>query len=247
MRYLFPKTLQKGIIRDRPNRFVMLVESRGEFRRCRCPSPTKIGNINFKAIPCLLSTNGNQSKTSHTVEAIAVKDATGKRCWIGINQTKANAICKYFIDKKRLPKLIKGTKPDRGGKVKDSIIDFVSKDILLEIKTPLTVLPDINSKLTNYTHTGEYERTIRHCRVLTKHAESGKRAILLLAYLYPAPLFNPLKQNSTNKTFVKVVQHAYKKGVEFWQINFLFNNTGVSLLKYSKLRFHNPVVAKRCN
>ena len=237
VKYLFAKTLQKGIIKNRPNRFVMSVESRGKLWRCRCPSPTKIGNLNFKAIPCLLSLNESGGKTSHTVEAIALKNALGKCCWVGINQTKVNSICKYFIDKGELPRLLKGAKLERGGKIRDSMIDFVSKDVLLEIKTPLTVLPDLSSTVTNYDHAGEYERTIRHCRVLTKHAESGKRAILLLAYLYPAQLFNPFEQNATNNEFIKTVQRAFKKGVEFWQANFSFNSTGVTLLKYSKLRF----------
>jgi len=238
IKYTFTKPLKRGVIQSRPNRFVMFVEANRETWRCRCPSPTKIGNLAFKSIPCLLSANTDKRKTAYTVEAIAVKNIFGKRCWVGINQTKINAICKYFIDQGQLPRLIKDVKLERGGRVGNSIIDFVAEDLLLEIKTPLTVLPNLKTELVNYAHTGEYERTIRHCQVLTKHAEAGKRAILLLAYLYPTPLFNPYKQNPTNKKFLKTVQQAARKGVEFWQVNFTINSTGITLLKYAKLRLH---------
>ncbi|MDO8805524.1 MAG: DNA/RNA nuclease SfsA [Elusimicrobiota bacterium] len=235
MKYLFTRPLQKGLITSRPNRFVMFVKSQGKALRCRCPAPTKIGNSNFKAVPCLLSHHKEKGKTSHTVEAISLKNTFGKHWWVGINQTKVNAVCEYFLNSGGLSRLIKKPEFRRDGKIGNSRIDFVSKNILLEVKTPLTVLPNLSSELTNYKHAGKYERTIRHYSVLSKYAKSGKRAIVLLAYLYPAPAFNPFKQNTGNLKFINAMQKAYKNGVEFWQVNMAIDKSGIVLLRYFKL------------
>lgn len=237
MRYAFEQPLAKGLIRNRPNRFVMVVESGGRLLRCRCPSPTKIGKVRFKSTPCLLSVNKTQGTTTHTVEAIRLKMATGANCWVGINQTRVNAMCKHFMEKGALHKMLKGEVFSVGRKIHKSVIDFASENSLLEIKAPLTVLPSLSSGIVNYSHGGDYERTVRHCRILCRHARAGKRSVFLLAYQYPAPRFNPIKQNAGNKVFLRALQQAYVSGVEFWQINFSFSATGVKLLKYSRLHF----------
>lgn len=237
MGYHFKAPLKKGLVKNRPNRFVMAVESSNQLLRCRCPSPTRIGNVEFRRTPCLLSKNTAKGRTTHTVEAIRLKMASGGSCWVGINQTRVNAICKHFMDSGRLHRLIQGEKFEQNKKINNSIIDFASDNSLLEIKTPLTVLPNLASDTVNYSHSGDYERTIRHCRVLRQHVKSGGRAIMLLAYLYPAPLFNPLKQNSRNKMFVRAIRQAYESGVEFWQVNYAVTTGGVELDKYTKLRF----------
>jgi len=234
--YHFPVPLKKGIIRNRPNRFVMHVEFKGKLLRCRCPSPTKIGKIKFSATPCLLSANSVGGTTTHTVEAIGIKDVTGHRHWVGINQTRINDICRYFIKAGMLNKLTHGEPLTKGKRIGKSVIDFASPKTILEIKAPLTVLPSFGKKTANYAHQGDYERTIRHCRLLTQQAKIGKRAILLLAYLYLAPEFNPLRQNATNQRFITCISKAALSGVEFWQANFLFSKTGVQLGRCCKLR-----------
>lgn len=207
--------------------------------RCRCPSPTKIGNLDFKKNPCFLSENMGKCKTLYTVEAIHIFERGKKGFWLGINQTRINRICEYFIKQGAFAQLVKDIKFRRDGKYGTSRIDFVSKGTLLEIKTPLTVLPTQNPRafFSNYTHHGDYERTIKHYSALTRFARTGKRAIVLLAYIYPAPLFDITKQNGNNKRLLKSFREAQESGVEFWQANFGINRYGIRLLKYRRLIF----------
>lgn len=82
MQYKFPKKLVKGLIKSRPNRFIMLVEINGKLEKCHCPSTGKIGNIEFKNILCLLSKSDSKNrKTKYTVEAIYPE----KEILVGIN------------------------------------------------------------------------------------------------------------------------------------------------------------------
>lgn len=235
-RYVFQSPLEAGIIKQRPNRFVMMVESKGKMLRCRCPVPTKIGNIKFEHVPCLLSKTISSQKTSHTVEAIYIHDSNKKGFWVGINQTKINAVCEHFFISGLFSRLVKKCKFARDAKYGNSRIDFVLPNMLLEIKTPLTVLPTKNptAGYSNYTHDGDYARTIKHCSTLTRFAHSG-RAIVLLAYLYSAPLFDPIKQNGNNKRLLNAFRLAQKSGVEFWQANFGIDRKGIRLIKYCRL------------
>ena len=74
----------------------MMVEVNNRVERCHCPSTGRIGNIEFKDIPCLLSESDNDSrKTKYTVEVIHT-DAV----WVGINQTKANSYLAFFLKNK---------------------------------------------------------------------------------------------------------------------------------------------------
>lgn len=214
----------------------MSVRYGGKILRCRCPSPTKIGHLSFTSLPCLILRNDTHAKTSHTVEAIRIKGGRGD-CWLGINQTRINAICEYFIDRGAFSRMVKNLEFRREGKCGDSKIDFVSADTLLEIKAPLTVLPTKNSKasFSNYEHIGDYARTIKHCKALARFARTGKRAIILLAYMYPAPRFNPIKQNGNNKQILRAFRLARESGVEFWQANFGIDRKGIRLIKYCRL------------
>ncbi|WP_279230940.1 hypothetical protein [Clostridium tyrobutyricum] len=92
MDYIFETPLLEGIIRKRPNRFIMQVELNGVIFDCHCPTTGRIGNIILEDIPCLLSKSPNKTrKTPFTVEAISLDDIdTNKKRWIGINQNAAN-------------------------------------------------------------------------------------------------------------------------------------------------------------
>jgi len=72
-KYLFKKPLIEGLIKSRPNRFIMMVEINGKVEKCHCPSTGRIGDIIFKDIPCLVSKAESESKrkTKFTVEAFS--------------------------------------------------------------------------------------------------------------------------------------------------------------------------------
>jgi sugar fermentation stimulation protein A len=101
-KFLFEEPLVEGLIKSRPNRFIMLVEVNGKVVKCHCPATGRIGGIKFKDVPCLLSKAKNKKrKTLYTVEAISLdKPEAKKKSWIGINQNAANKYVEFFFEVK---------------------------------------------------------------------------------------------------------------------------------------------------
>jgi len=83
----FRSKLIEGIIKSRPNRFIMNVQLTGnsESVMCHCPVTGKIGTwngyINFEDISCLISeaVDSSKRKTKYTVEAISLDPITKKK------------------------------------------------------------------------------------------------------------------------------------------------------------------------
>jgi len=228
MKYSFEKPLIEGLIKSRPNRFIMLVEINGELVKCHCPSTGRIGNVEFHNIPCLLSESDDKlRKTKYTVESIYTDSV-----WVGINQTKANSYIAFFLKNNLLKKMINVQDFKREVKLKTSKIDFlVNENCFLEVKTPLTMLP-FGTKKGKYEFTS-FERLERHFTDISKQISKGQRAIVLLCYMYNAPRFKVPKLS--NNHIVKTVKQANARGLEHWQINFKVDKEGVSLIDYFKL------------
>ncbi len=229
MKYLFDKGLIEGLIKSRPNRFIMLVEIKGKLEKCHCPSTGRIGNIEFKDVRCLLSTStSNLRKTKYTVEAIYFDNLL-----IGINQTKVNSYVEFFLKNNLLSEMINEVNElKREVKLNNSKIDFlVNNNCFLEIKTPLTMLPFGNKK--SNTKFNSFERLGRHFQEIYLQIKKAQRAIVLLCYLYDADKFSvPTLPNSK---IVNVIKKATIRGLENWQINLKIDKKGISLIDYFKL------------
>jgi sugar fermentation stimulation protein A len=227
-KYIFDEPLIQGLIKSRPNRFIMLVEINGTVEKCHCPSTGRIGNIEFKDVPCLISKSKTIRKTNFTVEAISPR----RGLWIGINQTKSNSYIEFFLRNNLLRKMVKAKEIKREVKLKNSRIDFlINNHCFLEVKTPLTMLPFGNLK--NNTKFDSFERLARHFTDMSKQIKKGQRAIVLLCYMYNAPPFET--PDKPNLEIVKTVREASARGLEQWQINLKIDNNGVSLIDYFKL------------
>ena len=233
--YRFPKPLKQGIILSRPNRFVMMVSIDGRIVRCFCPCPTRIGSLKFKNIPCLLSKNSN----SYTVEAISLNPSRHKmKNWIGINQTKINAYVEYFLRSMQLNKI--------AGKIKNmrreyplgkSRVDFLINSMLLEVKTPLTILPRRPKlKYAYFNEFNSYHRTVKHYQALANSIGKFKKAIVLHCFMYDADIYRGILSNINNQKMQNVVINATQKGIENWQVNLKIDSKGIKLRKYFKLR-----------
>jgi sugar fermentation stimulation protein A len=98
LEYKFGEELILGLIKSRPNRFIMNVEVENELVKCHCPTTGRIWNIIFEDIPCLLSKSSNpMRKTPYTVEAISVNEIDEpNKNWIGINQNAINKYVEFF-------------------------------------------------------------------------------------------------------------------------------------------------------
>jgi sugar fermentation stimulation protein A len=239
--YKFESPLKEGLIKSRPNRFIMIVEGDASVMRCHCPSTGRIGDIVFKDIPCLLSEpepKSHDRKTECTVEAISV-DPIGRRekTWVGINQTMANRYLEHFIITGQMEEMLGSVgKVKREVKLGSSRIDFAVGDILLEVKSPLTEIPFSASvahrELPAMT---SFDRLIKHFGELSASIEKRGRAILLLCYQYDAEAFKPPPMDKANERIEKAAMKAEKNGLETWQANLKIDRFGVSLLKYFKL------------
>ena len=244
-RYMFGEALVEGLITSRPNRFIMNVQMGGESRRCHCPTTGRIGNIDFKNIPCLVEKSDDQNRSTWgTVEAISLDPASeDSKSWIGIDQGRANDIVMFFIQSGQLKNMIGAVNTvKREVKIGESRIDFlINDDILLEVKTPLHMLvvkgyPD-HSSTDGFS---SFERTMRHFTEISEHIPEGMRGIVLLCHIFDAPRFKVQQSNGKMAEEMKeAVRKATEKGVENWQINFQLDRTGVRILDFFKLDLFN--------
>lgn len=239
---MFREPLIEGLIKSRPNRFIMIVEVDGKTEKCHCPSTGRIGGMVFADVPCLLSRSENpERKTKYTVEAFSLDELTKKKkSWIGINQTKANEYVEFFAKSDALTGML--------GKVKElkrevtlgkSRIDFLvnGKDYL-EVKTPLMIIPTEGHRdhRENNAPFVSFDRMIKHFGDISKSIGQGSRAIVLLCNIYLARPFVVPKPRGSEHKIVKAAKKARLRGLENWQINMKIDKFGVSLLDCFKLK-----------
>jgi sugar fermentation stimulation protein A len=240
-KYFFKNKLIEGVIKSRPNRFIMNVEVNNSIEKCHCPSTGRIGNMKFENIPCLLSESGDKErKTKYTVEAFSLDPITRKeKEWIGINQNKANEYIGFFISKGFLSKMLgKVEKIQREAKLHRSRIDFlVNNNTYLEIKTPLKDIPTDGhpNHEENKKEFNSFERIIKHFEDTSRSIEKGKKAIFLMCCMYGTKRFEVPKPKVAEKKIVSAAKKAASKGLENWQINLKIDKEGISLIKYFKL------------
>ncbi len=242
MKYKFSKPLEEGIIISRPNRFIMNVQINKKIFKCHCPSTGRIGNIEFKDIPCLISKSDNPDrKTLYTVEAISLNLPNKKnKNWIGINQTQVNRYVEFFLKNNYFDKITKDQNIEREVKLGNSRIDFKAGNKFIEVKMPLIHLSagEIKQEKT-VSKFNSFDRLIKHFDDLSRSITKNSKAILLMCYIYDAEPFIPPKTDSTNNKIKIAAKKAEKKGIENWQANFRIEKNGVSLEKYFPLKlFH---------
>jgi len=217
----------------------MIVERDHSSTTCHCPSTGRIGDIDFKDVPCLLSeSEGGKRKTSCTVEAISLDPISKKRkSWIGINQNMANRYLEHFMRTGQLREIIgRDMEVRREVKLGKSRIDFAVGNAYIEAKTPLILMPSSeNVSHREYGRMDSFDRLIRHFGELAQTVGKGCRAILILCYLYDAEPFRPPPLDQYNEGIEEAASRAEKAGVENWQVNLRVDPIGVSLIRYFRL------------
>ena len=233
--FTFELPLVEGIIKNRPNRFIMNVEIDGIVYACHCPATGRIGGIDLKTIPCLLSkAKDSKRKTPFTVEAISLDLSTHEeKTWIGINQNAANRYIEYFLKSEQLGNMVaNGSSVLREQKLGNSRLDFLVGNTYIEVKTPLITLP--HSENVTYKKEVEFnsfERFIKHITELAESLGQNNRAILLNCFLYDNPRFQIPPGTEHSVPITEAVRKSVHSGVEIWQINIEVEPTGVNLLK----------------
>ena len=239
--YRFKESLVEGLIRSRPNRFIMQVELEGKMLRCHCPCTGRIGTLRFEDIPCLMSkASGEGRKTPYTVEAISLDPPENRnKSWVGINQVDANRYVEFYLREEALDGMVSnGRNLRREVPLGRSRMDFLVDDrTYVEVKTLLLDLPcEGHPKCTGPPKSlTDFQRLIDHFKELSKALGSGRRAILLLCYLYPAKPFEVPEPDRKTIRIQRAARAAFKAGVEHWQIDLKVDRKGVALLDYFTL------------
>jgi sugar fermentation stimulation protein A len=238
----FSRPLVEGTVLSRPNRFIMLVKSGNGTLRCHCPTTGRLGDLRLEGLPCLYSRSESKSrKTGYTVEAISTSAEGGS--WIGINQTAANRYFEFFLRKGALSRLARG-QVQREVKLGKSRIDFLVGDSYVEVKTPLITLPAAEGVArVKRSRFDSFDRLIRHMGELKSSLSSGKKAKIVLCYLYDAKPFKPPPPDGTNSRILAAARAAEAAGVERWQVNLMVGKQGVALVRYFRSRPYDGVRA----
>nr|MDR0351661.1 DNA/RNA nuclease SfsA [Puniceicoccales bacterium] len=237
-KFKFHTPLMEGIIKSRPNRFLMDVEIDGKMEKCHCPTTGKVGRIAFNNVPCLLSKSTNsQRKTSHTVEAFSLDaiDSPAKT-WIGINQIAVNKYVEHFLKAGLLDSLIPTDEIIlREQILGSSRLDFRVGNTYIEVKMPLIHLfIETDEELPNH-GAMTLDRFIKHVNELSNSLDENNRAILLTCFVFDAPKFAPPPPSKYNAEIFETMRNSMKKGVEVWQLNLSIDRFGVDFLRYFEI------------
>lgn len=238
----FDSPLLRGVIRERPNRFIMWVElDDGSTVKAHCPVTGIIGGLKLSGLPCLLSEAAASVKrsTTHTVEAIAVQPYTSPDFqWIGINQNMVNRYVETFIREgqlKKIPQFREIQSIKREPKLGSSRLDFLINDhIYVEVKTPIKnlqiVIPSTVERV-EPAATGT-ERMLRQVGDIVTAMKAGDKGLLLTVFMYDNPGFKiPKAHNSIYSETVKAMTAAKAAGLDQRQINLAIDERGVYLRK----------------
>ena len=92
--YLFEKPLIRGTMLKRKSQFTALVDIDGEELIAHIPTTNRIGDVENKNLPCLLSYHDNpKRKLKYDIEAVLLSDDDN---WVGINQILSNRMVKHL-------------------------------------------------------------------------------------------------------------------------------------------------------
>lgn len=238
---IFDSPLIEGVIVKRRGQFIFIVKINDEEVSCHCPTTGRIGNIDVKGRPCLLSKSTDpKRKTPYTVEAVSLNKIEDlKKEWIGINQNAINRYVEHYLLNGGFSNMIGiENQVRRETFLGSSKLDFLVGNTYLEVKTPLQHLQiDIpkhvlTKKSAPFSST---ERFIKHITELASSLKNHERAILLNCFIYDNPGFQIIEKSTHYEEVKIVVDNSLKAGVELWQANFKITDKGIKLIKYFRI------------
>lgn len=237
----FSEPMMEGVVLERKNPFIMLVQTGGEIVSCHCPTTWHIGNLEVAGRPCLLSRNdGPDRKTPFTVEAVSLNQPEDpEKRWIGINLTAANRYVEYYLEQGAFQDMVgHSSKIYRERLSGKANLDFIAGSAALAIKAPLLVLgldvpPEMRvAKEKPFPST---ERFLRRITALRESSPPGRRTLLLTVYLYDRPEFHISEYQANRDAVHQVVERSAALNIENWQANFVITRECVRLDRYMPL------------
>lgn len=234
--YVFENPLIRGTMLKRKSQFTALVDIGGEELTVHIPTTNRIGDIENKNLPCLLSFHDDpKRKPKYDIEAVLLSDDDN---WIGINQILSNRLVEHFFREHELDDIVADFDDiQREVKLGISKLDFKVGDTYLEVKTPLTT---INVKYGNGIKTlppkpfSSTDRMLKHLKELAGSLKDHEKAIFMQVFQYRVTE----KKERLRSTHYEEVSQTFKEasiaGVEFWEIQMDFRPEGVTLYSVTR-------------
>lgn len=237
--YYFDEPLTRGVMVRRKSQFTASVLVDGKELTAHIPTTNRIGDVENKNLPCLLSYHPDPKRKLHyDVEAVLLSDDDN---WVGINQILSNRLVEHLFKTHELDQLV----PDydevyREVKLGISKLDFKVGDTYLEVKTPLTT---INVKYGKNIRTlpqkpfSSTDRMVKHVRELQGSLRDHERAVFLQVYQYRITEKKERLHSTHYEEVSKAITDAVSRGVEFWEMQMDFRPDGVSLYRVEKSEY----------
>lgn len=234
--YLFDKPLIQGTMLKRKSQFTALVCIDGEEITAHIPTTNRIGDVENKDLPCLLSFHDDpKRKLKYDIEAVLLSDDDN---WVGINQILSNRLVEFFFETHQLDEIVADFDAiQREVKLGMSKLDFQVGDTYLEVKTPLTT---INVKYGAKIKTlpprpfSSTDRMVKHVNELAESLKEHERAVFLQVYQYRSTERKERLRSTHYEEVSRTIREAIEKGVEFWEVQMDFKPEGVSLYSVAR-------------
>ena len=229
--YKFKEPLIRATLLKRNTQFTATVSLNGKEMTVHVPNTGRIGDVNIKNIPCLLSYHKDKKrKYKYDIEAVLLSDDDN---WVGINQILSNKIVEFFLENNKLSEMIDSSEPiQREVKLGKSKLDFKVGNVYIEVKTPLIIVNvkyGKNIKTKKKSSSSSTERFAKHMKELAQSLKKEERAILLIVNQYRVTENKPYKNDLHFKKMKKVIIDSINSGVEIWNLELNFTPEGVSI------------------
>lgn len=234
--YLFEPPLIRGTMLKRNSQFTAAVEVDGEQFVAHMPTTNRIGDVENKNLPCLLSFHDDpKRKLKYDIEAVLLSDDDN---WIGINQILSNRLVEYFFETHQLDQIVADYDAiHREVKLGISKLDFKVGDTYLEVKTPLTTINvayGASIKTLPPKPFSSTDRMVRHVNELAGSLQSHERAVFLQVYQYRITERKERLRSTHYEEVSQTIREAAEKGVEFWEVQMDFKPESVKLFSVAK-------------
>ena len=234
--YIFDQPLIRGTMLKRKSQFTALVCIDGEEIIAHIPTTNRIGDVENKDLPCLLSFHDDpKRKLKYDIEAVLLSDDDN---WVGINQILSNRLVEHFFREHELDEIVSDFDGiQREVKLGVSKLDLKVGDTYLEVKTPLTT---INVKYGTGIQTlppkpfSSTDRMVKHVNELAGSLQEHERAVFLQVFQYRITERKERLRSTHYEEVSRTIREAAKKGVEFWEVQMDFRPEGATLYSVSR-------------
>lgn len=229
----FPKPLVPGVFNERPNRFLGVVDVRGNSTLCFIPNPGRMSELLYPGSDVYLLEKNYFSRRRHrkTGYDLVLVDLDGTL--VSIDSRAPNTLVAEAIDENSLPMFYGMEIRKKEPLFKDSRLDFHlqgdSGSLLLEVKSCTLVedrtglFPDAPTK-----------RGRRHLRTLMKALKLGRSAIMFVIQRIDADTLRP--NEVTDPQFAEVLREAAGLGVEVYAYSCEVTLRSVSIFRQVDIR-----------